>query len=144
MSSSDNQTVLINSIIGEGARFNGEIKMEGLLRIDGDFTGNIDINGKVLVGRTGRAECNIFADTIVVGGAIKGDLYSNGKVVLLSTGMVIGNVHSSSLEVEEGVILQGNCVINKDKKIDRREAQRLASRDYRPNWGRSNSSWSGA
>lgn len=144
MKAADSQGVLINSIIGEGARFNGEIKMEGLLRIDGDFTGNIDINGKVLIGRTGRAECNIFADTIVVGGAIKGDLYSNGKVVLLSTGMVIGNVHSANIEVEDGVILQGNCVISKDQKIDRKEAQRLASREYRPNWGRTTPAWSGA
>ena len=31
----------INSIIGEGTRFKGEFDLNGLLRIDGDFSGVI-------------------------------------------------------------------------------------------------------
>ena len=41
----------VNSIVGEGTRFNGELDLNGLLRIDGDFTGTIKTTGKVLVGK---------------------------------------------------------------------------------------------
>ena len=101
----------INSIIGEGTKFSGELVLNGLLRIDGDFSGSIDTKGKVLVGKTGRAECNIVASTAVVGGVVHGNIYSTGKVVILATGMVIGNIQAKNLVVEEGVLLHGSCVI---------------------------------
>ncbi len=101
----------INSIIGEGTKFSGELVLNGLLRIDGDFSGSINTTGKVLVGKTGRAECNIVAGTAVVGGVVHGNIFSSGKVVILATGMVIGNIQAQKLIVEEGVLLHGNCVI---------------------------------
>ncbi|MCF7914606.1 MAG: polymer-forming cytoskeletal protein [Spirochaetaceae bacterium] len=103
--------VFINSIIGEGAAFSGDISMSGLFRIDGDFRGNIEKADKVLIGRNGRAECSIYAGTVVVGGVVKGDIYSTEKVVVLSTGMVLGNVTTPRLLVEDGVVLNGRCKI---------------------------------
>jgi cytoskeletal protein CcmA (bactofilin family) len=101
----------INSIIGEGTRFNGELDLNGLLRIDGDFCGTVRTKGKVLVGKNGRAECTIYAGTVVVGGVVKGNIFADEKVVILSTGVVLGNVASPRFIVEEGVILNGNCRI---------------------------------
>src|SRR6056297_2384153 len=109
--------VFINSIIGEGASFSGDISMDGLFRIDGDFRGNIEKADKVLIGRNGRAECSIHAGTVVVGGVVKGDIYSTEKVVVLSTGMVLGNVSTPRLLVEDGVVLNGRCkVLSFEKK----------------------------
>jgi cytoskeletal protein CcmA (bactofilin family) len=99
---------LLNSIIGEGTRFRGEFDLNGLLRIDGDFSGTIRTKGKILIGQGGRAECNIYAETIVIGGLVKGNLFSTEKVVILSTGMMIGNICAPRLVIEEGVILNGS------------------------------------
>jgi cytoskeletal protein CcmA (bactofilin family) len=101
----------INSIVGEGTRFEGVLELSGLLRIDGDFSGTIRTSGKVLVGKNGRAECTIDAGTVVVGGIIKGNIFSTEKVIILSTGIVIGNVNTPRLIVEEGVIMHGNCLV---------------------------------
>ncbi len=103
--------VFINSIVGEGAFFSGNISLGGLLRIDGDFAGNIDKADKVLVGKNGRAKCSINAGTVVVGGVVKGDIVAREKVVVLSTGMVLGNIRTSRILVEEGVILNGKCTV---------------------------------
>lgn len=103
----------INSIVGEGTEFRGDLKLNGLLRIDGDFTGSITTDGKILVGKNGRAECTIKAGTVVVGGIVRGNITSTEKVIVLSTGMVIGNISTPRLIVEEGVVLNGNCVISK-------------------------------
>jgi len=99
----------INSIIGEGTRFKGEFDLNGLLRIDGDFTGTIRTTGKVLVGRNGRAECTLHAGTVVVGGVVRGEIYSSEKVIILSTGFVLGNITTPRLIVEEGVVFNGTC-----------------------------------
>lgn len=101
----------INSIVGEGTRFKGELDLNGLLRIDGDYSGTIRTPGKVLVGKNGRAECTIQAGTVVIGGVVKGNIFSSEKVIVLSTGMILGNVTTPRLIVETGVILNGTCVI---------------------------------
>lgn len=107
----------INSIIGEGTRFRGDIELQGLLRIDGDFQGNIKTDGRVLIGRPGRAQCLIEADTVVVGGILKGDIRAESKIVLLSTAMVIGDIRSPQIIVEEGVIIHGYCTVSRDAAV---------------------------
>ncbi|MBN1686282.1 MAG: polymer-forming cytoskeletal protein [Spirochaetales bacterium] len=105
----------INSIVGEGTTFHGELELNGLLRIDGDFSGAIRTSGKVLIGKSGRAECTIRANTVVIGGIVRGNIYAEEKVIVLSTGMMIGNIHSPRLIAEEGVILNGNCLIKQEE-----------------------------
>jgi len=108
---------LINSIIGDGTRFRGDLDLQGLLRIDGDFEGNISTNGRVLVGRNGRARCLINADTVVIGGVVQGDISASTRVVLLSTCIVIGNIKAPQLIVEDGVILHGQCTVSEDTNV---------------------------
>jgi cytoskeletal protein CcmA (bactofilin family) len=112
----------INSIVGEGTEFRGDLKLNGLLRIDGDFSGSITTDGKILVGKNGRAECTIKAGTVVVGGVVRGNISSDEKVIILSTGMVIGNISTPRLIVEEGVVLNGNCLISRSAIIGRTDS----------------------
>lgn len=108
----DNANVnVINSIIGFGTVFSGDLDLTGLLKIDGDFSGSVKAEGKVLIGHTGRAKCSIFAKTVVVGGVVKGDIYAEDRVVVLSTGMVLGNIRSPRLVMEEGVLFNGELTI---------------------------------
>jgi len=130
----------INSIIGEGTKFSGELVLNGLLRIDGDFSGSIETTGKVLIGKTGRAECNIIAGTAVIGGVVRGNIYSSGKVIILSTGMVIGNVQAPRLVVEEGVLLHGNCRIVSSSEESGDEPVAVGGNSYSVNWNSSDNS----
>lgn len=109
-------TNVINSIIGIGTVFNGDLDLTGLLKIDGDFSGSIKAEGKVLIGYTGRAKCSIFAKTVVVGGVVKGDIYAEDRVVVLSTGMVIGNIRAPRLVMEEGVLFNGELTITQGEE----------------------------
>jgi cytoskeletal protein CcmA (bactofilin family) len=106
-----NNDAFVNSLIGEGTFFRGEITVNGLLRIDGDFSGSIKTKGKVFIGRNGRADCTIQASSVVVGGVVRGTIVSTGKVVILASAVVIGAIHSPRLVAEEGVILDGSLNI---------------------------------
>ncbi|UCB45757.1 MAG: polymer-forming cytoskeletal protein [Spirochaetota bacterium] len=109
------EDAFVNSIIGEGTTLKGEFDLNGLLRIDGFFYGKVKTNGKVLVGKNGIAECDIFAGTIVIGGKVKGSLIASERITLLSTGELIGNIITPRLVIEEGVIFDGTCEIIEDK-----------------------------
>jgi len=102
---------LFNSLVGEGTSFKGDVTVNGIFRIDGDFVGSIKTKGKVFIGRTGRAECTIQASSIVIGGIVNGSIVSTEKVVILSSAVVMGQIKAPRLIAEEGVLLQGELSI---------------------------------
>ena len=104
---------IVNSIIGEGSEFKGEFTINGLLRIDGKFRGSIETEGRVLIGQTGEAITDIKASVVVIGGKVKGNIYAKERVIMLSTGRIEGNIITPGILMEEGVIFEGNCTINK-------------------------------
>jgi cytoskeletal protein CcmA (bactofilin family) len=104
---------IVNSIIGEGSEFKGEFKINGLLRVDGRFTGTIETDGKVLIGQAGEAVTDITARIVIIGGTVRGNIYATERVILLSTGVVTGNIITPGIVMEEGSTFEGQCVINK-------------------------------
>lgn len=104
----------VNSIIGEGTTLHGDFDINGLLRIDGTFYGRVQTSGKVLIGKNGRAECEIIAGTVIIGGKVRGEIIALEKIILLSTGELIGNIKTPRLTIEEGVVFDGQCEIIED------------------------------
>ncbi len=125
-------TNVINSIIGYGTVFTGDLDLTGLLKIDGDFSGSVKAEGKVLIGHTGRAKCSIFAGTVVVGGIVKGDIYAEDRVVVLSTGMVIGNIRAPKLVMEEGVLFNGELTITQNENNEKETLNPIATETFSP------------
>jgi len=105
----------INTIIGEGASFNGEFVLDGPLRIDGTFSGTILSHNKVIVGAKGHVKTNIQAKSVTVAGKVEGNIYALGYVHLLATAQVYGDIISAHLIVDEGVIFEGRAKVNNSK-----------------------------
>jgi cytoskeletal protein CcmA (bactofilin family) len=101
----------VNSIVGEGARFIGDIELDGLLRIDGDYAGAIKKADRVLISKTGRAKSAIKARVVVIGGALIGDVVAKERLTILSTAIVIGNIKAPLISMEKGVIFHGLCEV---------------------------------
>ncbi len=111
------ENLIVNSLIGEGSEFRGEFKVKDLIRIDGYFKGNIITDGKVLVGRSGIVETDLRAGVVVVGGEVRGSIHADRRVTLLSTSKVYGDIVTRSLVVEEGVVFEGRCTINRGPQL---------------------------
>lgn len=112
MSSLD--ATLVNSIVGAGTMVRGTITVSGLLRIDGDFAGAVKTSGRVIIGRSGRADCTIDAATVVIGGIFRGTIYATDKVIALESALIIGNIYSPRLVAEAGVVLDGALHVKGD------------------------------
>jgi cytoskeletal protein CcmA (bactofilin family) len=124
--------ITVHSIIGEGTKFRGEFDLKGLLRIDGDFSGVIRTQDKILISRNGRAECTIYSRVVVIGGLVKGDIFASERVEILSTGVVIGNIETPRLIVQDDVILHGKCNVVKvkpEKRVQDDEENKFEEKD---------------
>lgn len=113
------EDVSINTIIGSGSFIRGELKIAGFIRIDGDLDGSLETGGRVIVGENARIRGNVSALKVTVGGVIQGDIIAPEGVTILSSGMVLGNIITKKLVVEESVILNGRCfAVNDQVRFD--------------------------
>jgi cytoskeletal protein CcmA (bactofilin family) len=109
----------INSLVGEDTIFYGIFESKGPFRIDGYFKGKINSFGKIYIGKSGVAECEIIAKNIIIGGTVKGDVYAEEFVQILKTGKVIGNIYASSMNMDDSVIFDGECKILEKEEINK-------------------------
>ncbi len=96
-----------NGLLGAGLTFKGEVSGEGDLFIAGSFEGEINVTGTVRVGEDAEVEANISAGTIVIAGAVRGNVSVTTHVEMLPSGTLTGTVRSSSLAAAEGASLRG-------------------------------------
>jgi cytoskeletal protein CcmA (bactofilin family) len=113
-----NKGITTNSVIGRDNAFSGEFYSDGLLRIDGDFKGVVKGYGVVLVGEKGRIIGDIYANSVRIGGKIKGNVYALERVDILSTGKLIGDLCTKKCLAEEGMVFTGKGTIASKKEID--------------------------
>ncbi|NIS79064.1 MAG: hypothetical protein GTO14_02305, partial [Anaerolineales bacterium] len=106
----------VDSVLGPGIAWQGQITGTGGVRIEGAFDGEITLRGLVVVGEGGRVTCeHIRAVTVVVAGSVKGDITAQ-KVEITRTGRVWGDVVAVSFSTEEGAFLRGK--ITMEEQID--------------------------
>jgi cytoskeletal protein CcmA (bactofilin family) len=95
------------SSIGPGIHFKGDIHGEGTLAIHGVFEGDIVLDGTLQVGPEGRIDANVTARTIVIAGAVRGNLSADTRVEILPTGSLTGTVKSASFAAAIGATVKG-------------------------------------
>ena len=105
--------VIVSNIISETTKLKGNFELDNVLRIDGEFSGNIKSSSKVLVGEKGKAFCNIEADAIEIGGIWEGIAKAKSWIKVYSTGKVKGSIEAPRIIIEEGVILNGSIKVTK-------------------------------
>ena len=80
-------------IYAEGAKITGDLKSEGSIKV-GQST--------MIIG-------NIFAASAVIAGAIKGDIDVRGPVILDTSAIVMGDIKSKSVQINNGAVIEGMC-----------------------------------
>ncbi|MCR5108046.1 MAG: polymer-forming cytoskeletal protein [Lachnospiraceae bacterium] len=103
----------------------GNIKLDGKLKVSGSIEGNSDVEelfaeaakitgdiksvGTVKVGAGTVIRGNVTATSGVFAGAVKGDIDITGPVVLDSTAIIMGNIKSKTIQINNGAIIEGLC-----------------------------------
>ena len=106
----------VTSVLGPDINWKGNLRGSGGIRIEGAFEGEITIRGLVVVGETGRVNCeNITANTVVVAGSVRGNI-STERLEIRSTGSIWGDVITVSFSTDEGAFLRGQ--VRMEDEID--------------------------
>ena len=106
----------VTSVLGPGISWQGALRGSGGVRIEGALEGEIAIRGLVVVGETGKVQCQMLrANSVVVAGSVRGNITAD-KLDIRSTGRVWGDVVVVSFTTEEGAFLRGQ--IRMEEKLD--------------------------
>jgi cytoskeletal protein CcmA (bactofilin family) len=100
------------NIIGAGTSIKGDIVCPGDIRIDGSLVGNLQVQGKVVVGASGFIKGEISCKNSEIEGKIEGKLTIAELLVLKSTASVLGDISIRKLAIEPGAMFTGNCKMN--------------------------------
>lgn len=103
----------------------GNIDILGKLNVTGEITGNskateiyaenakitgeVRSDGSVKIGQSSVIIGNIFANSAVIAGAVKGDIDVHGPVILDTSAIVMGNIKSKSVQINNGAVIEGMC-----------------------------------
>jgi cytoskeletal protein CcmA (bactofilin family) len=98
------------TVLGANSVLEGSLKSNANVRLDGTFTGTLEIAGNVLVGETAKINADINAKNISIAGAVRGNV-SGKKVQLLRTGRIWGDIRATALTTEEGAFIDGKITM---------------------------------
>ncbi|GAB4309432.1 MAG: hypothetical protein Kow00117_02790 [Phototrophicales bacterium] len=111
-------TIGFETVLGASTILEGKLTSGGNVRLDGTFTGTLNISGNVLVGETAKITADIDAHNISIAGSVRGNVSGN-KIQLLRTGRVWGDIHAVALATEEGAFIDGKITMkNAPKPFD--------------------------
>lgn len=101
-----------STIIAKGITFNGVIRGEGFVQVDGRLEGEIDLKGSVTVTASGTVQGPITADVVRVAGDVTGSITAREHLCLERTGGIHGDVATASLTVENGRLDGSSTMLN--------------------------------
>jgi cytoskeletal protein CcmA (bactofilin family) len=101
-----------STVIGDGARIEGSIKVSGSLRVDGEITGGEVVTTENLsVGSKGTVRADLTVKQAMISGNVEGKIRARERVELLAGANVRGDVYAQSFKIEDGVFFHGTCVM---------------------------------
>ena len=109
MASGETDERRVTAWIGQGVVVEGRITSAQDLRIDGKVDGTIEVgNHGLIIGASAVVKANLVARSIVISGAVNGNVTASERVDLHATGSVEGDINSPRLIMADGAFIKGN------------------------------------
>ncbi|MFQ2240830.1 polymer-forming cytoskeletal protein [Aeromonas dhakensis] len=104
------------TVIAKGARFKGELQVEGSLDVYGQFVGTLQLNGgTVRIMEGGRIEGDVSAAHVIINGTLDGTCASS-EVEILENGKMKGLFKGGSLSIRKGGQFVGQSQSQEEQK----------------------------
>ena len=99
----------IGAFLGSDCEFEGKLTFQGTIRIDGRYKGNIEVDGTLIVGPSGKLTAEISASNIIVSGEVTGNMTAATNIEVHAAGKVYGNLTAPTVTIHAGAVFQGLC-----------------------------------
>lgn len=108
----------INAFMGMGTTYQGKLEFKGTVRIDGEFEGEIESDGTLIIGNEARVKGNINVGQLILSGRLEGILNAQAKVLLYKQADLNGKISTPVLVVEEGAVVKGEINMNQQESFE--------------------------
>ena len=105
----EKQNGLMFNALTTGSKIVGTIIADSDYRIDGLVDGDLQCNGKVVIGEAGKIKGTITCHTAEILGLVEGKVNCREQLSLRASGKIQGDVVTKSLIVEPGAQFNGTC-----------------------------------
>jgi len=95
------------SVIAADLTIEGKIVGSGHVRLAGRFKGDVQVDGNLTIDHGATVDGQVRAQTVIVGGELKGNIDNAKRVELLEGGIITGDVKAGSLTVAAGSRMRG-------------------------------------
>ena len=105
--------------IGKSVVIKGELSGSEDLYLDGRVQGTIELHGhNITIGPNGQVQANINAKGVFVQGKVDGDVQASDRVELRKTAVMMGDIVTQRVAIEDGAYLKGKVDIQKQAKFE--------------------------
>jgi cytoskeletal protein CcmA (bactofilin family) len=102
----------LNTLV-EGTIVEGQVTAKSDIRVDGMIRGNLNCDGKVIIGITGFVEGQINCANAVIQGKFEGTLNVKELLNIRESAKITGEVTTGKLIVESGAVFNVTCKMGK-------------------------------
>lgn len=95
------------TLINTGCKITGLIRGDGDFLINGEIDGDCEISGTITLARNSVWHGTVKADTVVVSGRVEGDIIAAGQVEITASANITGTVTGEAIAVAEGAVVEG-------------------------------------
>lgn len=106
------------TFLGRGVEFKGVVTFDGTVRVDGRLEGEIHTTGMLIVGEFAIIKGIISAGSLVTSGKIHGTVTATEKIQILKQGVLIGDIRTPAISIEDGAHFHGMCDMGAHKWVD--------------------------
>ena len=99
------------TVIGETFTVKGRLVSHEELQLDGELQGELEMDGRLTIGVTGKVDATVKAKEVIVSGSVKGNVDAAERLVLRKGAHLEGDVKTACIVIEDGAYFKGGIDI---------------------------------
>jgi cytoskeletal protein CcmA (bactofilin family) len=107
----------VQHFLGNGTKAEGTLICNGQIRLDGSFTGDISVQGSLMIGTEAMIKADIHATSLYISGEIHGSITVDEIIEIGPLGKVFGEIHAPTLIIYEGAVFDGQCQMSRAEEM---------------------------
>lgn len=103
--------------IAAGGKLEGKFHFSGPVIVGAHIRGDVDSDDLILVEATGRIEGRIRAATLIIHGAVSGDIEASKSLEVCTGGRLEGIAYAPCMRVEERTVVSADLLIAPERTV---------------------------